>query len=218
MNYAPRIQKLSLAQRESLAARIAQNSPASTVDENQKRLVAYIVPQTSTSMPDLRDFLQKKLPDYMVPSAIVFLDSLPQTPNGKVDRNALPEPENVTSGPQKNFTAPRTPVEIQLAKIWSAILHVEKVGVNDDFFELGGHSLLAIQIIARVRDTFQIEIPLRALFETRNIAALADAVVQALAQTDKNSKLDEMLSDLDTLTDEQAQDFFDSEKQTVGAK
>lgn len=182
----------------------------------QKRLVAYVVSKSPILVPELRSFLEKQLPDYMIPSAIVFLNSLPQTPNGKVDRNALPEPELATA--QKVYVAPQSPVEIELARIWSAILKVEKIGRNDDFFELGGHSLLAIQIIARVRETFQIEIPLRAVFEAKNIAAFGESVVQAIAQSGKNNELDSILSELDTMTDEQAQQLVAAEKQTAAVK
>src|SRR5687768_8646808 len=99
----------------------------------------------------------------MVPSAFVFLEALPLNTHGKVDRKALPAPDAQDSRREATFLAPRTPVEEQLAVIWSTLLHLEKVGVEEDFFALGGHSLLATQVISRVRATFHVELPVRAL-------------------------------------------------------
>jgi len=141
-----------------------------------KRLVAYVVAADSVA-PDageLRAHLQRSLPDYMVPSAFVVLEVLPLTPNGKVDRKALPAPEGRPEIAE--YVAPRTPTEEVLAGIWSEVLRVERVGVHDNFFELGGHSLLAMRLVARVRDEFKIELPLRALFETPSAGALATRV------------------------------------------
>ena len=100
---------------------------------------------------ELRSFLKQKLPEYMVPSAFVFLDTLPLTPNGKVDRKALPAPDQNRPEAEESYVAPRTPVEELLAEIWAEVLKLDKVGVHDNFFELGGHSLLATQVISRVR-------------------------------------------------------------------
>jgi FkbH-like protein len=121
---------------------------------------------------DLRRFGKERLPEYMVPSAFVFLDALPLTPNGKVNRKALPSPQ---PPPERgaDFVAPATPVEEQLAAIWREVLRVKQAGIHDNFFELGGHSLLAIQVISRVRENFKVELPLFALFESPTIALLA---------------------------------------------
>ncbi|MCP4996507.1 MAG: amino acid adenylation domain-containing protein, partial [Gammaproteobacteria bacterium] len=127
---------------------------------------------------DLRRFLQTKLPDYMIPATFVSLNNFPLTPNGKVDRRALPDPD-FTAGVSTGYVAPGTPTEATLAAIWADILGVSQVGIHDDFFELGGHSLLATQVVARIRDMFQIELPLRDLFERPTIAQLADRVSQA---------------------------------------
>ncbi|MFL9458825.1 phosphopantetheine-binding protein [Tolypothrix bouteillei VB521301_2] len=126
-----------------------------------KRLVAYVVPHND-HLPTphaLRSFLKQKLPDYMVPNAIVLLESLPLTNNGKVDRRALKAPEPSRELSDK-FVAPRTPIEEMLALHWAQILKVELVGRKDNFFELGGHSLLATQLISRIRNIFQVELPL----------------------------------------------------------
>jgi amino acid adenylation domain-containing protein len=140
----------------------------------EKKLAAYVVPnqESISTTSNLRSFLKQKLPEYMVPSSFVTLDALPLMPNGKVDRRALPAPDQ--SRPELiSFVAPRTPVEELLAKIWSGVLKVEKVGVHDNFFELGGHSLLATQVISRVHDTFHLNLPLQSLFENPTIDGLA---------------------------------------------
>ena len=145
-----------------------------------KRLVAYVVAEGARlTIGELRGFAQGKLPEYMVPGAFVLLERMPLTPNGKVDRRALPAPEGMRPELGDAYVAPRTPVEGELARIWSEVLEVEPVGIHDDFLELGGHSLLAIQLLWRVRAAFQVELPLRELFETRTIAALALAVEQS---------------------------------------
>ncbi|MFL5358380.1 amino acid adenylation domain-containing protein, partial [Archangium sp.] len=138
-----------------------------------KRLVAYVVPsapQAPTSA-ELRSFLKEHLPEYMVPSAFVVLEALPITANGKVDRKALPAPESTASAAE--YLAPRTPSEEKLAALWAEVLGVLRVGAEDNFFELGGHSLKATQIVSRVRTAFQVELPVRVLFETPTLSALA---------------------------------------------
>jgi alpha-ketoglutarate-dependent taurine dioxygenase/acyl carrier protein len=132
---------------------------------------------------ELRDFLKKQLPDYMVPSAFMVLSALPLTPNGKVDRRALPAPDATTLAGETVFVAPRTPVEEVLTNLWAEVLNLERVGIHDNFFALGGHSLLATQLISRIRDTFQIELALRCLFESPTVAELSDRI-QATRQTE----------------------------------
>jgi amino acid adenylation domain-containing protein len=147
-----------------------------------KRLVAYVVPALggSPSSAELLRFLRAKLPEYMVPSAYVVLDTLPLTPNGKVDRRRLPAPDRVRPIPEGTFVPPRNAVEQVLAGIWAEILQLEQVGVHDNFFELGGHSLLATQVIARLRHAFQVDLPLRLLFEHPSIEALAVTIEETL--------------------------------------
>jgi len=127
-------------------------------------------------VPKLRIYLGEKLPDYMVPSAFMVLEALPLTPNGKVNRRALAAPDLVRSQFEGSYVAPRTPVEQVLVRIWGEVLGLKRVGVHDNFFELGGHSLLATQLISRVRDAFQVELPLRTLFEAPTVAALAQEI------------------------------------------
>lgn len=141
---------------------------------SDKRMVAYIVPSQEQvpTTSELRCFLKSKLPDYMVPSAFVVLEALPLTPNGKVDRRALPTPNPVKTELAAVDT-PRTSVEEKLVGIWIEVLGLEQVGVQDNFFELGGHSLLATQLLSRVRNTFGVEVPIRSLFETPTVEAIA---------------------------------------------
>src|SRR5207249_2521877 len=117
-------------------------------------------------------WLKQTLPDYMVPQAFVTLDELPLTPSGKVDRKALPAPDGAPEL-ESAYVAPRTPVEETLARIWSEVLGVERVGVEDNFFELGGDSILSIRVISRLRTAFGAEISPRALFTNPTIAGLA---------------------------------------------
>ncbi|WP_164002944.1 non-ribosomal peptide synthetase, partial [Pyxidicoccus caerfyrddinensis] len=147
-----------------------------------KRLVGYAVVQegTQTDGAALRAALKGVLPEYMVPSAIVVLPTMPLTSNGKVDRKALPAPDLAASTGRPDFIAPRTPTETQLAGIWSAVLGVEPVGLSDNFFELGGHSLLATQAISRIRAAFGVELPLRELFDSTTLADLAMRVDRAV--------------------------------------
>ncbi|MBD2471153.1 non-ribosomal peptide synthetase [Nostoc sp. FACHB-145] len=156
-------------------------------DETEnKSLVAYITvqPQQAIAIPELRRFLESKLPNYMVPMAIVVLEALPLTPNGKIDRRALPAPDLTQLISESNFVAPTTPVEEMLAGIWAQVLGLEKVGVNDNFFDLGGHSLIATRVISQIRQVFAVEIPLRRLFELSTVSELAKEI-QAAIQADK---------------------------------
>ena len=138
----------------------------------ENRVVAYVVATAETTPDELRHALQQRLPAYMIPAALMILDQLPLTANGKVDRRALPDPDLCID----SYIAPRTLTEEVLAQTWSDLLKVEKVGVNDNFFTLGGHSLLATVLISRVRQAFGVELPLRFLFESPTIAALAEQI------------------------------------------
>jgi acyl carrier protein len=135
-------------------------------------LVGYITadgaPPTITA---LRQWLQDRLPTYMIPAAFVVLEQLPLTLNGKVDRRALPEPE-APSELRASYVAARTPTEQALSELWAEVLHLERVGIHDNFFALGGHSLLLAQLIGRIRETLHVELPLRAMFSGPTIAEL----------------------------------------------
>ncbi|MEW5928157.1 MAG: non-ribosomal peptide synthase/polyketide synthase [Gemmatimonadota bacterium] len=140
-----------------------------------RRLVAYVVPEAGeVDAGALREHLRRSLPEYMVPSAFVRLDSLPNTTTGKFDPRSLPAP--AYGGAAERYVAPRTLTEEVLAGVWAEVLQVERVGAADGFFELGGHSLLATQVVSRVREAFGVELPLRALFEAQTLAALAGRI------------------------------------------
>jgi acyl carrier protein len=144
-----------------------------------KRLVAYVVATAGedvASIGVLRTFLQEKLPDYMIPSAFIFLDTLPLTANGKVDRRALPGPDLGRSRLETEFVAPRTQVEQVLAKIWCEVLGLERVGVHDNFFELGGHSLLTTQVVSEIHQELNVNLQLAHFFAVPTIAGLAKRV------------------------------------------
>jgi amino acid adenylation domain-containing protein len=145
-----------------------------------KRLVAYVVGKREQRVDEdeLRSYLKKQLPDYMVPTAIVVLPKLPLTSNGKIDRQALPAPEQ-SSSERKAYLAPQTPTEQLVAGIWAEVLHRDDIGAQDNFFEIGGHSLLATQVISRIRRSFNIDLPLRTLFESPTIVEFAERIDHA---------------------------------------
>jgi len=161
---------------------------------SDKRLVAYIVAETKTPcssnpelretqlIPQLREYLQERLPDYMVPSGYVMLSQLPLTPNGKVDRKALPAPDH-TSSLSTEFVAPETTTEKALAKIWIEVLGIKQVGRHDNFFELGGHSLIAVRLMSQIEKQFGTNLPLATLFQAPTIERLANI----LQSTDSSS-------------------------------
>ena len=174
-----------------------------------KRLIAYVVvreePPPATSA--LRDYLRKRLPEYMVPASFLVLESLPLTATGKIDRNALPVDE-IAVVTSENYLAPRTAVEKVLAGIFSEILSLERVGVDESFFDLGGHSLLATQVLSRVREAFQVELPLRKLFKTPTVAGLAADILEDEGQRDRIEHTAELLLKLTSLSDKEVDDLL----------
>ncbi len=170
-----------------------------------KRLVAYVTAQNGTiSSADLRAFLGQKLPNYMIPELFLFLKKLPMTPNGKVDRKALPVPEQEGLGSKPGYVGSRTPVEEALAGIWCDVLRLKQVGVYDNFFELGGHSLLATRVVSRMRSTFQVEIALRALLERPTIAGLATVVNQRRLEELRSGQPGQILAEIENMTEQEA--------------
>jgi acyl carrier protein len=165
-----------------------------------KRLVAYFVVPDRGQEPttsELRAFMKAKVPEYMVPSAFVGLEAFPLTPNGKVDRKALPAPDPSGFRAENAYAEPRTPAEEALAGIWEEVLGLERVGIHDDFFELGGHSLLAVRVMTRLNRHFGVEVPLRVLFEEPTIEGLALAVTQMQAEAE--SDIEQMLAQVEQL-------------------
>lgn len=180
--------RIELGEIESVLMRDAQVAGCVVMvcedDPGQPRLVAYLqraAPGADDDRP-VRETLRAELPDYMTPAAFVWLDALPQLPNGKIDRSALPAPDR-SDADEARRQPPRTPMEQSLASIWCEILKLDLVGVHDNFFDLGGHSLMAAQIASRIRNRHGIELPLRVMFESPTIAELAQAVEHIPANT-----------------------------------
>ena len=158
-------------------------------EENDTRLVAYVLTNGDAMEPNvLRDFLRRRLPEHMIPSAFVQLESIPLTAHGKVDVRALPAPDRYRSEHGTAFVAPRNPIETLIAGIWAEVLDLEEVGIANNFFDVGGHSLLATQVISRIREALHVELPLRDIFESSTVAGLAEKVEIAL-HTDQHSTL-----------------------------
>jgi amino acid adenylation domain-containing protein len=157
------------------------------IPEN-KRLVAYVVPySTEFAVLELRNFLKSKLPSYMIPTAFVVLKQMPLTPNGKIDRRALPAPDIIQQS-EENISLSLTPVQEMLAGIWAEILGIKQVGIHDNFFELGGHSLLATRVTSQIRKAFKVELPLRCLFESPTISEIAKEI-EKVKQAESQLKL-----------------------------
>ena len=202
-------------------------------ERGQKRLVAYLQRSAHPS-PDagmLQQFVKTKLPDYMVPSAFVVLDKFPLTPNGKINRKALPPPVAERPEAKHGFTPPRTPTEESLAKIWRELLGQSVIGIDDNFFETGGHSLLAMQMMARVRNEFQAELSLRNIFEAPTIAELAiildrkkgappvsDALPLSRGQSITAQHAQELLERLDELSDTEVESLLQQMSAASGGK
>ncbi len=195
------------------------------------RLAAYIIPQNGNTIQisEVRAFLRNRLPEYMVPSYFTILDSMPLTPNGKVNRSALPKPDTSRADLQNNYIAPRNDTEEKLAKIAAELLGVDKVGVHDNFFELGGHSLLATQFMSRLKSVFQMELPLRQIFETPTISELSlvlienqdnvspeQEVIEKVERGEAN--LDELLTKLNELSDDEVRALLANESSISNQK
>ena len=159
-----------------IMAQIGYTEPPERTELGVPRLAAYYVSETAVSAAELRAYLAQWLPDYMVPASFVRLDKLPLTANGKVDRPALPPPGSEKTEPTPQPVGPRTETEKALAAIWSELLYVERIGIHDDFFDLGGQSLVAIRAVSRIRDVFEVDLPLRNLFEHPTVAGLAEVI------------------------------------------
>jgi amino acid adenylation domain-containing protein len=179
--------RIELGEIEAVLSQHAQVREVTVIAREEQAgnqyLAAYIVASTPIATSELREFLKQKLPDYMVPGAFVFLDRIPLTPNGKIDRQALPVPDLGAAG-AIDFVAPESPTQVEIAKLWAEVLNLPAVGIHNNFFELGGHSLLATLIVSRLRSHFGIELPLRRLFESPTVAELAEYVDGLLDRED----------------------------------
>jgi acyl carrier protein len=170
-----------------------------------RRLVAYAVADgAALEGGELRAFLATTLPASMIPSEVVLLEAMPRTPNGKLDRKALPAPGSARVERGAAEAPPRNPVEERIAGIWAEVLGVERVGIHESFFDLGGHSLLATQVVARLRRSFDVELPLRALFERPTVALLAELVEATRPADAALDKIAAMLAKIEQLSSEEA--------------
>lgn len=176
-----------------------------------KRLVAYVVlkGKTVSGTQELRAHVSQKLPDYMVPSAFVFLESLPRTPIGKVDLERLPAPDAKRHELDVRYSAPRNSVEEVLATIWAQVLNLDHVGIEDNFFELGGHSILVIQIASRVRDIFKVELPLRDIFAKPTVSGLAESLRENSKHGAKIEKMADLLLQVERLSENEVEQLLD---------
>jgi amino acid adenylation domain-containing protein len=168
----------------------------------EKQIVAYITLSDSVASPkELRTYAASRLPAYMVPDAFVTLPSFPLTPNGKIDRLALPAPEAAPSAEEKPYLAPRTDAERELAAIWSEVLLLPaaRIGIDDNFFELGGHSLRAVQVLNRMRERFGVDLPVEALFDKQTIAELAAAVEAEQLDQAGADELSRILAEIESI-------------------
>jgi hypothetical protein len=153
-------------------------------------------------VPQIRAFVEEKLPTYLMPSAFILLDSLPLSPNGKIDRRALPAPDYVRPELRDTFEPPRTPTEQVIAGVFSEVLGIDRVGVNDSFFQLGGHSLLATQVVSRVFEYLQAGLEVRTVFERPTPAGLAASLLEDPQTRARTERIAEMLISLSDAADE----------------
>lgn len=170
-----------------------------------KRLVAYVVPfgQPAPTLTTLRNALAEKLPDYMVPSTFVLMDALPLLPNGKLDRQGLPDADNSRPNLDTPYVVPQTTVEQTLARIWAEVLNIDQVGIRDNFFDLGGHSLAATRIVSQVIKHFQVELSLKSLFQSPTVAEMATVIAEYQGKKVDKEELERIVAELESLTDEE---------------
>jgi amino acid adenylation domain-containing protein len=174
---------------------------------DETHLVAYVVvlhDGSTATAAQLRSYLLERLPAAIVPSTLVFLDALPLTSNGKVDRHALPEPA-YRREQEDGFVAPRTELEEIVAGIWAEILKLEKIGVHDNFFDAGGHSLMAMQVVSRMMQVFQFKLSVKSLFESPTIAQMMPLIEQNRATTANDKELERMLSEVEAMSEDEAE-------------
>jgi amino acid adenylation domain-containing protein len=185
----------------------------------EKRLIAYVVGarhQLSIVSNELRAYLKERLPEYMLPLAFIQIDALPLSPNGKVDRLALPSPEQMKVVSADVRIAPRTPLEEILCGIWQEVLRTEKVGVTDNFFELGGHSLLVTQVISRVREVFRVELPVRRLFDAVTIEQLSRIIIENETKPGQTERIARTLETVRNMPEEERRKILQRKREEMG--
>jgi len=154
-------------------------------------------------IPQLRRWLRDRLPDYMLPGSFVFLDALPLTNNGKVDRTQLPDPAVSRLGLDGEYVAPRTPVEEVIARLWAELLGGDRIGVRDNFFELGGHSLLGMQLISRLHAAFRVDLPVSSLFDAPTVEGLAALLAEDSPSGESVGQLAQLTLTVSRMSDEE---------------
>ncbi|MBN2549025.1 MAG: amino acid adenylation domain-containing protein [Anaerolineales bacterium] len=191
--------------------------PAATGLAANPHLIAYVVPEPDKEMAveELRRFLASRLPDFMLPKEYVFLDALPLGPSGKIDRRSLPAPA-ATFKDRTSKVAPRNDLERVLVGIWEEILGVQEPGIHDSFFDLGGHSLLAVRLIVQLVETFQVELPMRSVFEAPTIAQVAELIKEKSGNPAKIERIASLLLQLAAMSDEQAEALLASKDKDAG--
>lgn len=210
--------RIELGEIESALSRhpaVRENVVVAREDEmGRKSLVAYFTPNPGTeiSISELRQFIKQNLPEYMMPASFVLLDHFPMTPNGKLDRKALPAPDQSRPELEHQYVAPRDEIEEGVTSIFASVLKLERVGIQDNFFELGGHSLLATQVISRLRQQFHIDLPLHTLFGDPTPEGLAALVMKKKVDQVDDDELAALLSQLEILSPEEAQALLNAEE------
>jgi hypothetical protein len=185
-----------------------------TVHQNgtgEKQLAAYITlrPEQSATAKQMRSHLRERLPEYMLPSWFVVLNSLPLTSTGKVDRKSLPAPTNESLGPEQDYVAPRNPTEEIVAAVFAEVLQTGRIGILNNFFESGGHSLLATQLASRLREIFQVEVPLRRIFEDPTVAGIAATLLEEEGERVRVQRTAELMVKLAAVSDDQAESMLE---------
>ena len=173
--------------------------------QEERKLAAYyeLKAGVDQSVSELRASLRTQLPEYMVPSFFLQMDTIPLTPNGKIDRKALPAPDSQLTQSDHPYVAPRTPTEQTVADIWSEVLNQDKIGIHDNFFDLGGHSLQATRVLTRLSQTAQIDVPLRMFFEHPTVEELAMEITQLQVEQESDQDIMQMIEELEDLSEEE---------------
>lgn len=194
LSITSRIQNLNLAQRTMLAKKIGELRREGESGPARSRLVAYVIGTTDLDAGDLKTYSKSWLPDYMVPDAVVQLEKLPRLPNGKVDFQALPEPDGQTDS-NESYQPSSDETQQLLVNIWEEVLSFQPIGIHDNFFEIGGDSIVSIQIVAKAREA-GLEITPDQLFENQTISELAMVVKHSKIESPQDS-VDQTSSSLD---------------------
>lgn len=182
--------------------------------QGEKYLVAYVVVESGSSLniSEMREFLKGLLPETMIPSVLVRLDAMPMTPSGKIFRRGLPTFEPTGAEANKTFAPPRSPLEQVLVELWADILELDRVGIDDNFFEIGGHSILASKFISRLRETVQVELPLRTFFSSPTVAGLAEAMIKDGQQGTKALRIAELLISVANYSEDEVEAILDASR------